>query len=160
MENATDALKMAFAMMMFVICLSIAFSMISKAKETADTILWYSDKTNYMEGPLEEEESLKDGRTVGRDVVISTLYQSVKNGTPNVRIILRNGTTIDFPKTGTDIKIEEVIEELGANAVFKENVQEVTIAGSYKIAEDGTKIVVSREGSSNPVKVYVTYTQQ
>ena len=64
MENATDALKMAFAIFVFIISLSIVFSLISHAKETADKILFYSDKTNYYNwetGNLEERKNSRRG---------------------------------------------------------------------------------------------------
>lgn len=47
MENAADALKMAFAIFVFIVALSIVFSLIGKVKETADAVLANSDKTNY-----------------------------------------------------------------------------------------------------------------
>lgn len=46
MENVTDALKMAFAIFIFIFALSLAFSTITKAKEVADIVLWANDKTN------------------------------------------------------------------------------------------------------------------
>lgn len=49
MENAADALKMAFAIFVFVIALSIVFSLIGHVKETADAVLFYTDKTNFYE---------------------------------------------------------------------------------------------------------------
>jgi len=62
MENASDALKMAFAIFVFVIALTIVFSLISKVKETADAILVNSDKTTYYEwetGNLEERKNCR-----------------------------------------------------------------------------------------------------
>ena len=49
MENAADALKMAFAIFVFIVALSIVFSLIGKVKETADAVLANSDKTNYYQ---------------------------------------------------------------------------------------------------------------
>lgn len=60
MENAADALKMAFAVFVFIIALSIVFSLIGNVKETADTVLYYADKTNYYEwetGDLKERKN-------------------------------------------------------------------------------------------------------
>ena len=71
MENATDALKMAFAVFVFIIALSIVFSLISQAKETADTVLFYSDKTNYYDwetGNLEERKN--SGRGYSNSIII------------------------------------------------------------------------------------------
>ena len=75
MENATDALKMAFAVFVFVIALSTVFSLMTKTKEVADTVLWYSDKTNYYD--LTDEKT-DEGRIVGEDTVISALQTQVK----------------------------------------------------------------------------------
>ena len=38
MENATDALKIAFAAFIFIVALSIVFSLMTKIKATADII--------------------------------------------------------------------------------------------------------------------------
>lgn len=60
MENASDALKMAFAVFVFIIALTMVFSLISKVKETADAILLNSDRITYMEameGNLEERKN-------------------------------------------------------------------------------------------------------
>lgn len=62
MENASDALKMAFAVFVFIIALSIVFSLISQVKETADAILFASDKTTYydwIEGDTEERKKCR-----------------------------------------------------------------------------------------------------
>ncbi len=167
MENATDALKMAFAIFTFVICLSLAFSMITKAKETADTVLWYSDKTNYMLDYTNGEQ-LKGARIVGRDSVISALYKARKETTVTVRIDLGDGTTIEYSSASEDSiefngksGIEGIVSEKlrgYEKAKFSERIEEITIAGTYKIADDGTKIVVSTEGISNPTRIYITYT--
>ncbi len=60
MENAADALKMAFAIFVFILALVIVFSMIGRIKDTADEILFYSDETNYYDwvsGDLSERKN-------------------------------------------------------------------------------------------------------
>ena len=163
MENVADALKMAFGIFMFVICLSVALAMLGRTKDTADTILWYSDKEHYIED-WNTGEQLKDGsRIVGRDAVISALYKAQKNLTVTVRIKLKgSGTTIEYRNSG-DKKIEDIIKnnlQSKQDSIFTEKVEEVTVAGVYKIAEDGTKITVSTEANLNPQRVYITYTEQ
>lgn len=49
MENAADALKIGFALLVFVVALSIVFTMISKVKATADAVLYYADDTNFRD---------------------------------------------------------------------------------------------------------------
>lgn len=60
MENAADALKMAFGVLVFIVALTVLFFQLSQIKQTADTVLLYSDKTNYYEwetGSLEKRKS-------------------------------------------------------------------------------------------------------
>lgn len=60
MENAADALKTTFAIFVFIIALSIAFSLISDIKQTADVILYEADETSYydwLEGDLKERKN-------------------------------------------------------------------------------------------------------
>lgn len=64
MENVSDALKMAFAIFVFIIALSMVFFLLTEVKTTADSILFASDKTNYFEW---ETGSLENGRIVGID---------------------------------------------------------------------------------------------
>ena len=70
MENASDALKMTFAIFVFVIALTIVFSLISKVKETADAILLNSDKTNYYEWETGNLEERKNCRRRNRNSII------------------------------------------------------------------------------------------
>ena len=47
MENAVDALKLAFGVFVFLLGLSILFNMSSLARETSRILISESDKTNY-----------------------------------------------------------------------------------------------------------------
>ena len=55
MENATDALLLAFAVFIFVVALSVSFSTLAQAKSTADVILFYSDRENFQT-PLKDDK--------------------------------------------------------------------------------------------------------
>ena len=48
MENAIDAMKMAFAVLVFVIAMSLAFMMITQARSTADVVFQTTDKQEYV----------------------------------------------------------------------------------------------------------------
>ena len=51
MENAVDALKMAGAVLMFVIALSVSIVAFGQVRQTADIILDYKDReTVYIDG--------------------------------------------------------------------------------------------------------------
>lgn len=98
MENAVDALKIAFAVMVFTMALTLAISTFSQARETSEAVLYMNDKTNYYEYEgIESEESKEvngiayteytasgsgitytDKRIVGIETIIPTLYRYYK----------------------------------------------------------------------------------
>ena len=49
MENAVQALKTAAAVLIFVIAITVSFTMFSKAKVTADAVIKIQDKQKYLE---------------------------------------------------------------------------------------------------------------
>ena len=49
MENAADALKMAAAVIIFMIAIASSFSLFGQAKQTADSIIGMRDKQKYLE---------------------------------------------------------------------------------------------------------------
>ncbi len=85
MENAVDALKMAFAVMVFVMALSLAIYMFSQARETADIVLHSSDVTQYMS--YEQVSEGSENRIVGLESIVPTLYKYYKE---NYTVIFRN----------------------------------------------------------------------
>lgn len=149
MENAADALKMAFAVFVFIIALSIVFSLISQAKQTADVVLERSDKTNYYDWI---ESNFADGRTVGIDTVISTL-KNYKN--QNIYVIIKEGNDKkEFNYSSSSDLVDEYIEKHAEkNYTFKETVKEITIGGRYKVAEDGTRITIEQ----GQTRTYIIY---
>lgn len=144
MENAADALKMAFAVFVFIAALSIVFSLITKIKNTADTVLWYSDKTNYYDWT---EEKLDNGRIVGEDVVISALYTMAEEKV-FVQISNENGSGfITFKPSLLADEVEKRQEYIDNNLntgtnKYKEKVLEITTGGVYRMADDGTRITI------------------
>lgn len=145
MENASDALKMAFAVLMFVVALSLAFSSLTKARETTDAVLWFSDKTNYYDW---EAGSLQNGRVVSEETVISALCNFESS---NTRVIIeRDGIITEFKPIETDETVKEnFIKTLNQGHEYLENIMEITVGGKYKVAEDGTKII------QNPVETII-----
>lgn len=151
MENAADALKMAFAVFVFIIALSIVFSLISQAKQTADEVLANSDKTNYYDKWIEGIDD--NGRTVGVDTVISTLknYQN-----QNIYVIIKEGnveTEFNYSSSMNDLVDEYIEKYAGRNYMFKETVREINIGGRYKVAEDGTRITIEQ----GQTRTYIIY---
>ena len=161
MENATDALKIAFAVLVFIGAITLTFSIISQAKSASDTVLYYTDKTNFYD----HVDSSGRNRTVAVTDVISTLYRYYKESisvTVNI-----NGEVRVFDLSNSTSSIATIEKELGtyikdkllrlpAGSLFTEEFVDVPISGIYEIGEDDTQIVLSSGGK----KVYITYTLQ
>ena len=83
MENAVEALKMAFAMFIFCLALTVCIVSINQAKKTADTVFSYKDKNTKYVDNLENityTTSTKENRTVSLETIIPTVYRYPKEG--------------------------------------------------------------------------------
>ena len=160
MENAVDALKIAFAIFIFVLSLSIAFMAFSQAAQTSNKMLFASDPTNYY---IYTEMVPKEGRIVTADVVISSLYRYYKESIV-VNIVNSSGKIETF-NTATDglnsqekrkEKVEKYVKgkTFNKNAKYQETFQEVTKNGKYAVGEDGT-VITEEAGQTS---IYITYT--
>ena len=135
MENAVEALKTAAAVLIFVIAITVSFTMFSKAKATADAIITSKDKQEYLEaaeldngilytsseaiskaGDTETQSAIsgmttKGDRIVGIDDVISTIYRYYleKYG---VTIIKSNGEVIARFDSATESFVQSWTEEM------------------------------------------------
>ena len=166
MENAVDALKIAAAVLVFVIALTIAFALLSQAKATSDIMLFASDKTNYYTYSKDAEDT--EGRIVGADVVISSLYRYYKESVV-VRIVDGNNTEEFNTETDGGLSqrerkkrvndwIKENIKENSSilNGTFLETFDEVKKSGKYIVEDDGSELTVQ----SGQTSIYITYTKQ
>lgn len=179
MENAADALKMAFAVFVFVVAISLTFSSFTKAKEAADAVLWYTDKTNYYQWV--ESAQQENGREVTRDAIIASLFRKqtdthiviIKDSTERYTFSYYGNVTIlkGGKETGKKTNVSPSSPDyfnlinfintdfLGNHGnVYYENIVEVTnkgsLGGEYVIGDDGTKLQVTQGDH----KVIVTYT--
>ena len=164
MENAVDALKIAFGVLVFVIALTVAFALLSQAKATSDIMLFASDKTNYYTYSKDADDA--EGRIVGADVVISSLYRYYKE---SVVVRVYDGTNLigDF-NTETDKglsqrerkkRVNDWIERNSStllNGKFLETFDEVKKGGKYIVEDDGSELTVK----SGQTSIYITYTKQ
>lgn len=87
MENAVEALKTAAAILVFVIAITVSFTMFSKAKTTADSIITMQDKQEYLEADelvgKQYESSTKSitgmnangDRIVNLEDIVSAIYR-------------------------------------------------------------------------------------
>lgn len=76
MENAADALKMAGAVLIFVLALSIILLAFGQAREASDTILDYKDReTEYIDGSYYYEASGTE-RNVNLETIIPSIFRA------------------------------------------------------------------------------------
>ncbi len=103
MENAVDALKIAFAIFVFVMALSLAMYMFTQAGETADIVLEKSDVTEFMDY-IQISDVQNGERIVGLETIIPTLYKYYKE---NYTVIFRNsdGTPLELYETKTNVDL-------------------------------------------------------
>lgn len=95
MENAVDALKVAFGVFVFAIAITLAFSVIGQARATSDAIFKLNDKMAYYEYATEEDYNAVENRTVNLETLLPTIHRYAKeqyavtifdtNGIPIVR---------------------------------------------------------------------------
>ena len=75
MENAVDALKMAGAVLIFVLALSLGITSFSQARQASDAILDFQDReTEYINGDFYYETTGTE-RTVGLETIIPSIYR-------------------------------------------------------------------------------------
>lgn len=100
MENASDAIIMAGAMLIFVIALTVAMTVFSQARATIDMVAYVSDETNFYEY-LNTANSNAKYRIVGLETVIPTLYKYYKE---NYTIVFldSNGNGLKLYKSQTN----------------------------------------------------------
>lgn len=80
MDDAVQALTMAFAVIVFVMALTISMMLIGQARDASDALTQYSDLTAFYDNiQLDSDEGVTETeRIVGLDTVIPTLYRYYK----------------------------------------------------------------------------------
>lgn len=90
MENATDALKMAGSVLLFVMALSICVVAFSQVRETIDVVLSFSDREALTIENDDRFYYLSDdndtNRYVGKETIIPTIYRAYKE---NYKIVFK-----------------------------------------------------------------------
>lgn len=158
MENAADALLIAFAVLIFIVALSVTLTSLAQAKTTADVVLFYSDRENFQKPLPNDSDNFEDGgRIVEVDTVIATISRCAKEKF-SVKII--DGTNEDDiykfeydVQTEEEIKleVERFIKEYTGTS-YRETYVEVTTSGTTYSGEDGTQL---EENVGK--KIYITY---
>lgn len=104
MENAADALKMAGAVLLFVLAISIIILSFGQVRESVDTIVNYRDReTSYIDGDYYYKGTEKLARNVNLETIIPSIfrayieeYKIVFDGLSNpIYKIKNNGKEVD-----------------------------------------------------------------
>lgn len=106
MENASDALKMAGAAILFVLAFSVAMVMFTKVRQTTDAILdnLRIDEFYAKVEPLDNNVT----RVVGLETVIPTLYRYAQSDASiRIRILADDGTEHQVFDQNLDAEVSE-----------------------------------------------------
>lgn len=170
MENAVDALKMAAAILVFIIAIGSSFSLFGTAKQTADSIITMRDKQVYLEeaeldgGILYTSSSAILGDTSGlTEEQIETLKKEAsdiggltKNGDRIVSVDDVISTIFRYNKEKYGVTI---IEEQSGNVIARfdsntENVMRQWYNISYGMDSEGNTVTADeqRKNYENQIK--------
>lgn len=144
MENSVEALLMAFAVLIFVIALTLSFTTLAQAKSTADVVLFYSDQENFQSYVKADGSEVYDGgRTVSIDTVLTTLSRCFKE---NFAVIITENTSKEIFDYAIEDKtiLKEHINTFTKNHInssnqYRETYIEVTLNGTVYEA-DGIRL--------------------
>lgn len=163
MENVTEALKIAAAVLIFVLALSISINAFGQVRQTSQIILDYKDREydyTYV-NDRDENGRLMTQRLVGLETIIPNIYKAYKE---NYKIVFKiNG--IDYlyekrnPEKGKDEKIRiEYIdleeESLGSEEDKRQFIDAILYGPTPAIKEQFRKrnIYLKDDGIYNYIK--------
>lgn len=117
MENAVDALKMAFAVFVFVMALTVSIVFFGKIKATSDYILYSKDETNYYnyQGAVGKAS---ENRIVGLETVIPTLFRYYME---NYTVVFKQGNYNEETGEFSNLKYLYVYETLSNKEVWEDS---------------------------------------
>lgn len=144
MENSVQALLIAFAVLIFVVALTLSFTTLSQAKSTADVVLFYSDREKFQKYvKADPDEQYDGGRTVSTDTVLATLARSLKE---NFAVTIIEDSSVEVFDYAIDNRVDLerniktfIKNHIGSNNKYRETYQEVVLGGTVHEA-DGIKL--------------------
>ena len=99
MENAVDALKMAFAIFVFVLAIGIAFAVFSQARAVSDIVMYYTDKTNFEQYVPNASNTY---RIVGIETVVPAIRRYIDNNEGYYVELETHGKTYIYDSSNDD----------------------------------------------------------
>lgn len=99
MENAVDALKMAAAVMIFVLALSVSITAFSEARIASATLLDYKDRESSLgESDYYYSDSSAKQRVVGAETIIPEIYRAYNDYVHKVVFLDKNDQPVEIYK--------------------------------------------------------------
>lgn len=151
MENAVDALKIAFGVMMFVLALTLSISSFSSANSTVKAIVQMNDReTEYTY----IEPSKNRTRTVGIETIVPTMYRAYYENI-EIKFLDSDGTTdlILYKKInedGSETAISSIDMTINSDTQLVDSLLGgVVDTDKYSLTNDGTNDVISAGGLYN-----------
>ena len=138
MENAIDAIKMGFGMIVFVIAMSAAMYLFTTASSTSQVLLYAADKTNYYDNIEVTDENVTN-RIVDVETIIPTLYRYFKENFA-VQIYNKKGELTQV----FDINIEGKVRRAAATREISRTGEQRALISLYGVSDLGNP------GENNP----------
>jgi hypothetical protein len=118
MENAVEAMKMGFAMIVFVIALTASMYLLNTASTTSKILLYYADETNYLDNIEVNSDVTK--RTVNVETIIPTLYRYYKENFA-VQIYNKDGKLVQMFDVNIEGKVRKAAGTISSNRTGEQN---------------------------------------
>lgn len=111
MENATQALKMAAAVMIFVLSLTITITSFGEARKTLQTIISSQDREvnlraeDYVSTLTDANGNIITQRTVRAETIVPTIYKAYKE---NYKIVFKGLSKPLYEKASTSVSGDRI----------------------------------------------------
>lgn len=135
MENAVDAIKMAFGMIVFVIAMSATMYLFNAVSSTSQVLLYAADETNYFDN-IKIDESAGESitkRKVNVETIIPTLYRYYKENFA-VQIYNKNGKMVQI----FDVNIEGKVRKAASTLESKRTGEQKALMSLYGVTLTGS----------------------
>lgn len=125
MDNAVEAMKMAFAMIVFIIALSATMYLLNTASSTSQLLLYYADESNYLDNIDVVGEDVRK-RVVNVETIIPTLYRYYKENFA-VQIYNKSGTLVQI----FDVNIEGKLRRAAGTTEARRTYEQRALVSLY-----------------------------
>ncbi len=137
MENVTDALQLAFAVLVFVVALSISINAFGQARATSGQILDMHDRE--LDMTYVNEESSSGLRIVRAESIVPTIYRAYKENYKIV-FIFHSGDNFIYKKNNTEIHCIDLEKDVMGSDEQKERFIMYLLYGVKNPNEQGYKV--------------------